>query len=432
MIYTLLQVIIAQAGETATQPATTGATVAAQSPEPTLTNQTWDLLGPTIVQSGWGWGFMFLCIFIGLVMGRIAQTVLRSLGDRWTARGWAIRGALFRLGARPANLAIWAGCFGAGIPALYFPKGSSLQIYMFKFVGLLYIIALGWFLYNLVDLIDLALRRFTSKSHSKLDDTVVLLLRKALRIFLLVMMVLFVAQNVFDQNITSFLAGLGIAGLAVSLAAQDSIKNLFGSVTVLISRPFGLGDRIMFGAYDGVVENINFRDTKIRTLSGNLITVPNMKFTDTSIENISARPFVVRSMIIGLTYDTPVARVREAVERIRGVLNEPTILSSINLPDRPPRVFFKDFGASSLDVQVNYSYAITAPGNDWWTYMAHAQEVNLMIFEALNSAGIQIAFPTQTMYLASDPARQLSINLPDRNGHDRDASFAHSESEVKQ
>jgi MscS family membrane protein len=427
MIYQMLQAVLAQAGETATQPE-----AAAAAPKPTLTNQTWELLGPTIVESRWGWAVLFLCIFIGLVFGRILQTVLRGLGDRWTARGWVIRGTLFKLGARPANLAIWAGCFGAGIPWLYFPKESKLPEYMFKSVGLLYIIALGWFLYNLVDLIDLALRRITSKSHTRIDDTVVLLLRKALRIFLLVMMVLFVAQNVFDQNITSFLAGLGIAGLAVSLAAQDSIKNLFGSVTVLISRPFGLGDRIVFGTYDGVVENINFRDTKIRTAGGHLVTVPNMKFTDNTIENISARPFVARTIDIGLTYDTSPKQIADAVEILRRVLNEPEILEPINLPDRPPRAYFKDFGDSSIVLQLSYAYGMRSPGRDWWTYMEHAQQLNLRVLEVLREAGIQTAFPTQTLYLAGDPTRQLSINFPDRNGHNgAESTFAHSESDLK-
>ena len=137
---------------------------------------------------------------------------------------------------------------------------------------------------------------------------------------------------------------MGIAGLAVSLAAQDSIKNLFGSITVLVSRPFGLGDRIVFGAYDGTVENISFRDTKIRTVGGHLVTVPNMKFTDGTVENISARPFIARTIDIGLTHDTPPDRVEEALRIIRGILSEPEFAEEMKVPDRDPRAYFKDFG----------------------------------------------------------------------------------------
>jgi MscS family membrane protein len=141
---------------------------------------------------------------------------------------------------------------------------------------------------------------------------------------------------------------------------------------------------------------------------------------------------VARTINIGLAYDTAAHRVAEAVEILRGVLNEPRILEPINMPDRPPRVYFKDFSASSLDLQVIYSYAIKAPGRDWWTYMEHAQEMNLRIFEALNQAGIQMAFPTQTLYLAGDPSRQLSVQFTEQNGHNgSDAPLSHHETAVK-
>src|SRR5690606_23160639 len=135
-------------------------------------------------------------------------------------------------------------------------------------IAFLYIIAIGWFIYNLVDLVDIALRRLTAKTASKLDDMIAPLIRKALRIFVVVIFVLFVAENVFGADITAWLAGLGIAGLAVSLSAQDSIKNLFGSITILLDKPFPVGDRIIFNGTDGFIEEIGFRSTRIRTFGG--------------------------------------------------------------------------------------------------------------------------------------------------------------------
>src|SRR5690606_22104370 len=110
-----------------------------------------------------------------------------------------------------------------------------------RILSLLYIISGGWFLYNLVDLVDLAMRHYTARTQSTFDDQVVPLVRKTLRIFLVVVVVLFTAENVFKADITAWLAGLGIAGLAVSLAAQDSLKNLFGSLTIFLDRPFAIG-----------------------------------------------------------------------------------------------------------------------------------------------------------------------------------------------
>jgi MscS family membrane protein len=113
-----------------------------------------------------------------------------------------------------------------------------VQVFARKVIGLLYVVSIAWFLYNLIDIVEIGIRRVTT------DQTIIHLIRKALRIFLLVVFGLFVAQNVFEQNISAWLAGLGLAGLAVSLAAQGPIKNIFGSVTVVLDRPFGLGDRI--------------------------------------------------------------------------------------------------------------------------------------------------------------------------------------------
>lgn len=115
---------------------------------------------------------------------------------------------------------------------------------------------------------------------------------------------------------------LGIAGLAVSLAAQDSIKNLFGSVTIFIDNPFSVGDRIVFSGTDGFVEEIGFRSTRIRTLTGHLVTVPNMKFIDEAVENITARPYIRRTMNMTITYDTPPDKIEQAVQIIRDLLAE--------------------------------------------------------------------------------------------------------------
>jgi small-conductance mechanosensitive channel len=277
--------------------------------------------------------------------------------------------------------------------------------------GFLYIIAIGWLLYNLAELIDFALRRLTAKTAAKLDDAVVTLLRKALRIFLLIMMVLFVAENIFGADITAWLAGLGIAGLAVSLAAQDSIKNLFGSVTILMEHPFGVGDRIIFENIEGFVEDIGFRSTKIRNINGHLLTVPNMKFTDGVIENISARPWARRSMNVTVTYDTPPEKLEEAVTIIKSILAEPEIAKDLAVPDRPARVMFNEFNADSLNIMVSYFYLLNVDGRDWWTYQALAAKVNHRILVAFNAAGIQFAFPTRTVFLAGDPDRELTVRV---------------------
>src|SRR5690606_32061149 len=131
---------------------------------------------------------------------------------------------------------------------------------------------------------------------------------------------LFVAQNVFGLDITGWLAGLGLAGLAVSLAAQDSVKNLFGWATVVFDRPFTTGDFVNYGGTLGTVEDISFRSTKLRMITGHLYTIPNMKWIDGTVENISARGFIRRDLNLSLTYDTTPEKVDEAVRIVEDIL----------------------------------------------------------------------------------------------------------------
>ena len=127
---------------------------------------------------------------------------------------------------------------------------------------LLYTVSAFWYAFNLVGVLEVALKKIAAPLDTTLDDDLVPVIRKALRIFIVVVGALFVLQNVFERDIGAWLAGLGIAGLAVSLAAQDSLKNLFGSITILFDRPFAAGQRIRFHGFEGVVEEIGFRSTK--------------------------------------------------------------------------------------------------------------------------------------------------------------------------
>jgi MscS family membrane protein len=243
------------------------------------------------------------------------------------------------------------------------------------------------------------------RDRSPLDDQIVPLVRKAIRIFLIVLFVLFTAENVFGADITAWLAGLGIAGLAVSLAAQDSIKNLFGSFTILLDRPFSVGERVTIEQADGTVEEIGFRSTKIRTLDGMVVTIPNSKVVDSAVKNVARRPHIRRVMNITITYDTPADKIEQAVQIIRDILAHPDIAGNLDAGKFAPRVSFDEFNADSLNIKVFYWFVPP----DYWQYLEHAQRFNLMLFRAFEQADIDFAFPTQTIHLANDDKRQLRI-----------------------
>lgn len=375
--------------------------------------QLMDLLGPTFARTHWWqWGVLLGAIFLGLAAGKAVQWLLRGLKARGEARGWSVRATVLGNAASPASLALFTVALMCGLGFVHMEGG--LREFSGKIISFLLVVAVGWFLFNLIDVIDLWLRRLAESTDSKLDDLVVPLVRKTLRIFLVVVVTLFVAQNIFGLNITGWLAGLGIAGLAVSLAAQDSVKNLFGSLTIFFDKPFQIGSVIVFDGDTGKVEEIGFRSTRIRLVSGHVVTIPNMKFIDNKVENVTARPSIRREMNVTITYDTPAEKVEEAVKILRDILADPQVAGEgrFDLEKFPPRVAFNEFNADSLNIRAYYWYQLAGdPDRNWFTYLDHCQMVNMKLLRAYAAAGIDFAFPTQTLFVAADTKRPLAVRV---------------------
>jgi len=363
-----------------------------------------DVLGPTFERTPWqGWALLLVGIAVGLVLARLVRWGAFGLAERTAARGREALALAVRSAARPASLACFTAAIGLGFQGLHLnPTISSL---VGRIVAFLVVVALAWFLINLVALIEAWLRRLLSR-RGRIHDQLVPLVGRTIRIFIGIVFVLFAAENIFNADITAWLAGLGIAGLAVSLAAQDSVKNVFGSITVLFDRPFVVGDRIAFGPVEGVVEHIGLRSTKIRTIAGHLHSVPNMKFTDGTVENITARQYMRRDFTLGLVWGTPVEDLRRGVEIVRRLLLDSDLSAPIDRAGSPPRVNFETFGTDSLNIRVIYVFRLTAvpPVRDVASFFDHAEAVNFRILEEFQAAGLEFAFPTRTVHLVGkDP-----------------------------
>ena len=301
------------------------------------------------------WLVFVSAVFVGFLAGKICAAVLARVGRRLDARGWTARAHLANDLVGPASLALFTLGLAVGLAAL--EMSDPLRAFSFRTLQLLYSIAVFWYGYNLVSVVDAGLRRMTARTASKLDAQLVPLIRKTLRAVLVVIGVLFVVESVFEQDIGAWLAGLGIAGLAVSLAAQDSLKNLFGSITILLDRPFNVGERIIYGGYDGAVEEIGFRSTKVRTAEGSLVTIPNSTIVNSP--DRKPRPPAGHPADHG-----PDDHVRHAPREdptggriLRAILDEEGIREpihpTINGDEFPPRVFFKDYQADSLELFVD-------------------------------------------------------------------------------
>ena len=348
----------------------------------------WTQLIHTLRQTHWtGWLTLALGIVGGVAVGRIAGAILRGIGTRFERRGWDGRKIVFCAAAGPAALAILALGLSIGLASVV--MSLPVRDFFLRVITLLYILAGAWFLYNLVDLADYTLRRFTAKREkSHLDQHIGAIVRKTLRTFLVVIFILFTAQNVFSANIGAWLAGFGIAGLAVSLAAQDSLRNLFGSLMIFLDRPFAVGDTIQFDRWEGVVEDIGFRSTRLRAQDGYIVSIPNARLADNPVVNIDKRRNIRRSFNLVLSRDNAPDKIERALEIVRDVLHDDDVASSFTLATHPPVIAFDEYAPGNHpSIKVQYWY-----GNpDQTEYLDHAQKVNLRILRRFAEEGIKLA-----------------------------------------
>lgn len=306
------------------------------------------------------------------------------------------------LNSLTAPIMLAAITIGLRIGVIYTEAGSILTPPTHTAISILVVITAAIFFFRLSNLIELLLKKSLSKSKKQMDEMLAPVARKTIQIIIIVIAILMIAQNLSGKTMASILTGLGVGGLAIALAAQETIKNFFGSIVICSDKPFELNERIIVDGVDGNVESVGFRSTRIRTLSGHLVTVPNGELANKSIENVTRRPHIKQLMKIGVTYDTPPEKMELALQIIKDLLDNHEGMNE----NFPPRVAFDEFGACSLNILVIYWYHPA----DFWAFKAFNEKFNLELLKRFNAEGIDFAFPTQTLYLAGDEKRPLNIH----------------------
>ena len=344
---------------------------------------------------------LFGIILISLILGRIVKFILQKSGAEFEKQDRLIAATTVNALARGAVLLF--ASFGISIALTILELRSKMAEVSNTASAILLSIGVGYFFYWLCEIPSTWFAKMARKTESKLDDMMVPIVRKSLRVTVVILVMVQIAQILSDKPITSIIAGLGIGGLAIALAAQDSIKNFFGSIILFVDKPFEVGDRVVVDGHDGPVETVGLRSTKIRTLNGHLITVPNGELANKTIQNIGKRPYIRRLANLTITYDTPPEKVDRAVAILKEILDNHEGMHE----DFPPRVFFNEFNSDSLNIMVIYWYH---PPN-YWDYMVFTEGFNKEVFRRFNEEGIDFAFPTQTIYLAGDSSRPLTIGI---------------------
>ena len=327
------------------------------------------LLVLVLVSYGVGWVFRFILVgTLALVGGRYGKRFGKFLGG-------------------PLHMAVAASLFSASTSFL------RLSLATRGFLGglesALLIVAFTWVLFRTVDLI---VRNSTERMRRRQKTDALPLLPPAGRSVKLVLVLAAMVAIVdsFGFNVTAVVAGLGVGGIAIALAAQKSVENLFGGISLYADQPVRVGEVCRFGDQIGTIEEIGLRSTRIRTRERTLLTVPNAEFAHLQLDNFTRRDKYWYNPTLGLRYETSPDQMRYVLVEVRKTLYAHPLID----PD-PARIRFTSFGAYSLDLEV-FAYVNVATYDD---FLEVAEDLNLRIMEIVQRAGSSFAFPSQTTYV---------------------------------
>ncbi len=344
------------------------------------------------------WQYLAFLIYVVLAfyVSKLLDWLIQGQLKRWAAKTETkLDDLILELLRGPVKVIAFVVFLHIGLRLFAWPE------WMAQFIsnGLKIIVAcsLTYIAIKFVDLsVGLWQKRTESSQEGLLDHQLFPIVRKSLKIFVVVVAVLVTSQNL-GMNVTGLLASLSIGGLAVGLAAQDTLSNLFGAVAIFADKPFRVGDRIQLDTVDGTVEAIGLRSTRVRNLDGYLVTIPNKNMASANIVNVSKRPNIKTVMNIGVTYDTPAERVERAMRIIEEIFRPHPKTADL-------LIGFNKFESSSLNILVVHWWNST----DYKEYLLGFQQLNLELKRRFDAEGISFAFPSQTVYVRQDSEWRLA------------------------
>ena len=327
------------------------------------------------------------CIAASVIVGKILYWIVQKFVKKFTQKSKnKFDDIVVDMSEKPAIFYVILLGISIGRSFLRFPNYPKIPVYYDHLMYMAVVLITAWFIARFIRaLIETYIRPLTAKTATDLDDHLVPILSKLVSITAFVIAGIMILQH-FGQEIGPLLAGLGIGGLAFALAAKDLLSNLFGSITIIFDKPFKIGKRIKIGDKDGFVEEINLRTTKLKTLEGRRLYVPNSKFTDDIVENVSQEWARKVKVEIGMTYDTNAAKMKKAKEIIKKVL-----IGHKKVNSEKVCVYFNEFGPYSKNILV--IYWITDKDDVFQV----KDDVNIKIMQEFDKAKLEMAFPTQTV-----------------------------------
>ncbi len=328
-------------------------------------------------------GSVVVAIIVARIIYYIFKTKLRKLADQSNAKfdNYLIDIIEEPIAVFTVAIGIWGG-------AKFLTLNDIALKFFDNIVHVLFAFTVTWLIIRLIDmLVTVYVEPIVGDSHSKLDDQILPILKKSAKTIVLILAVIIVFSNL-GYDVISILAGLGVGGLALALAAQDAVKHIIGGITIFWDKPFQIGDWIEVGGQSGSVAEVGLRSTRLKTVGNTTVVLPNSDVANSTLENFSTRKARRMIVMIGLTYETTADQMDEAIKIV-----EETIKSIEGTNHEDIMIRFVNFGAFSLDLEI--VYWITDMSN--WKPIIH--QVNMGIKRNLDAAKIDMAFPTETHYV---------------------------------
>ncbi|MBM7693797.1 MscS family membrane protein [Peribacillus deserti] len=279
----------------------------------------------------------------------------------------------------------------------YFPFIEQHNALFLKFLRSMVIVLITWGLFNLSSPASGILISVNQRINNKIDLILIPFISRAIRVIIVAISLSIIGQE-FDYDVNGLVAGLGLGGLAFALAAKESVGNLIGGIVIVTEKPFSIGDWILTPSVEGTVEDINFRSTQIRTFSQALVTVPNATLANEAITNWSRMGKRRITFHLGLNYKTSKEEIHRVVNRIEALL-----MAHEEVHPDTIMVAFDHYNESSLDILIYFFTNSTV----WAEHVKVKHEINLEIMGILEEEGVEVAFPSRTIYVTSQSSDEL-------------------------
>ncbi len=326
-------------------------------------------------------GIMIAAVAAGKALYWVFGNLVRQLTKRTKPK---LDDLILDMIEKPIVFALTIGGVWYGFRTLALPE--TAQQWVGNIVQVLVVLSVAWLLTRLLDAVfQEYLVPITEKTETDLDDQLLPIVRKGTKMAVWTIGAI-VALNNAGYDVGALIAGLGIGGLALAMAAKDTVSNIFGGFTIFTDRPFSLNDRIKVAGYDGTITEIGVRSTRLRTLEGRIVTIPNSTFADSPVENVTLEPSRKIVQNLGLTYDTSPENMHNAISILREMATGQPALEDNAL------VSFNAFGDSAMNIL--FIYYIKSGADILGTQTA----LNMAILTRFSEAGLDFAYPTQTIY----------------------------------